>query len=70
MQKQLDMDLRVRITESQYEAMKKVAEASGDTLEEWLHTTVIQGIQSDIDLYFRSKTIQEKLYKKVGGKYG
>jgi len=70
MQKQLEMDLWVRITESQYEVLKTVAKASGDTLDEWLHTTVIQGIQSDIDLYFRSKTIQEKLYKKVGGKYG
>jgi len=70
MQKEKDMDLRVRITESQYEVLKTVAKASGDTLDEWLHTTVIQGIQSDIDLYFRSKTIQEKLYKEVGGKYG
>jgi hypothetical protein len=37
---------------------ENIAEASGDTLDEWLHTTVIQGIQSDVDLYFRSKTIQ------------
>ena len=52
MQKELDMDLRVRVTESQYEALKAVAEASGDTLDEWLHTCVIQGIESDIDLYY------------------
>ena len=71
MQKEIDMDLRVRITESQYEALKAVAEASGDTLDEWLHSTVIGGIQSDIDLYFgKSDSIKEKLYKKVGGKYG
>ena len=71
MQKELDMDLRVRITESQYEALKVVAEASGDTLHEWLHSTVIGGIQSDIDLYFgKSESIKEKLYTKVGGKYG
>ena len=71
MQKEIDMDLRIRITESQYEALKSVAEASGDTLDEWLHSTVIGGIDSDIDLYFgKSESIKEKLYKKVGGKYG
>jgi hypothetical protein len=71
MQKELEMDLRVRLTESQYEALKAVAEASGDTLHEWLHSTVIGGIQSDIDLYFgKSESIKEKLYKKVGGNYG
>jgi hypothetical protein len=71
MQKEIEMDLRVRITESQYEALKTVAEASGDTLDEWLHTCVIQGIESDIDLYFgKSESIKEKLYKKVGGNYG
>ena len=71
MQKDLDMDLRVRITESQYEALKSVAEASGDTLDEWLHACLIQGIESDIDLYFgKSESIKEKLYKKVGDKDG
>ena len=71
MQKELEMDLRVRVSESQYEALNSVAEASGDTLDEWLHSTVIGGIQSDIDLYFgKSESIKEKLYKKVGGKYG
>jgi len=63
---ELEMDLRIRLTESQYEALKTVAEASGDTLDEYLHTVVIQGIQSDIDLYFgHSKAIKEKLYKKL-----
>jgi hypothetical protein len=67
MQKQLEMDLKVRLTESQYEALKTVAEASGDTLEEWLHTCVTQGIESDIDLYFgHSKAIKEKLNKMIG----
>jgi predicted DNA-binding protein len=64
---ELEMDLRIRLTESQYEVLKTVAEASGDTLDEYLHTVVIQGIQSDIDLYFgHSKAIKEKLYKKLG----
>jgi predicted HicB family RNase H-like nuclease len=71
MQKEIDMDLRVRMTESQYEALKTVAEASGDTLDEYLHSCVIQGIESDIDLYFgHSKAIKEKLYKQVGDKDG
>ena len=71
MQKELDTDLRVRITESQYEALKKVAEASGDTLGEWLHITVLQGIEADTELYFGvQETIKEKLYKMVGSKYG
>ena len=71
MQNEPDMDLRVRLTESQYEAMKAVAEASGDSLDEWLHTCVIQGIESDIDLYFgKSESIKEKLYKQVGDKDG
>jgi hypothetical protein len=71
MQKELEMDLRIRVTESQYEALKAVAKASGDTLDEWLNSTVIGGIESDIDLYFgKSESIKEKLYKKVGCKYG
>ena len=44
--KELDIDLLVRITESQYEALNAVAEASGDTLDEYLHSTVIGGIES------------------------
>jgi hypothetical protein len=72
MQKQLEMDLRVHITESQYEVLKTLANASGDTPGEWLHTAVIQGLESDIDLYFGdSKTIREKLFKMAGvKKYG
>jgi hypothetical protein len=71
MHKELEIDLRVRIKESQYEALKSVAEASGDTLDEYLYSCVIQGIGSDIDLYFgTSKAIKEKLYKQVGVKYG
>jgi hypothetical protein len=51
--------------------LKSVAEASGDTLDEWLHACLLQGIESDIDLYFgKSESIKEKLYKKVGDKDG
>jgi hypothetical protein len=65
------MDLRVHITESQYETLKTVAEASGDTLDEYLHSCVIQGIESDIDLYYgKSENIKKKLYKQDGGDYG
>jgi predicted HicB family RNase H-like nuclease len=71
MQKEIDKDLRVRITESQYEALKAVAEASGDTLDEYPQSCVIQGIESDIDLYYgKSENIKEKLYKQVGDKDG
>jgi hypothetical protein len=70
MQEEPDMDLRVRLTESQYEALKTVAEASGDTLDEWLHICVIQGIETEIELYYsHSKAIKEKLYKQVGSRY-
>ena len=69
MQKQLEMDLRVRLTESQYEALKAVAEAAGDTLNEYLHTCVIQGIEADIELYFGpSDSIKDKLYKQLGSR--
>jgi hypothetical protein len=69
MQKQVEMDLKVRLTEQQYEALKTVTEASGDMLDEWLHTCVTQGIESDIDLYFgHSKAIKERLHKKLAAK--
>jgi hypothetical protein len=71
MQKELEMDLRIRLTESQYEVLKTVAEASGDTLDEWLYATVLGGFESDIDLYYgKSENIKEKLYKQVGGRNG
>lgn len=72
MQKEKEMDFQIHLTDSHYEVLKTVSEASGeDTLDEYLHTTVIQGIQSDIDLYFgKSENITEKLYKKLGGRYG
>jgi hypothetical protein len=60
MQKEIEMDLRVRVTESQYEALKTVAEASGNTLDEWLHATVIGGIESDIDLYYGKREHQRE----------
>jgi hypothetical protein len=71
LQKQLEMDLRVRLTESQYEVLKTLANASGDTPDEWLHSAIIGGLESDIDLYFgTSKTIKEKLFKMAGVKDG
>jgi hypothetical protein len=71
MQTQLEMDLRVHLTEPQYEVLKTLTSTSRDTPDEWLHTTVIQGLESDIDLYFgASKTIKEKLFKMAGINYG
>jgi hypothetical protein len=64
MQKQLEMDPKVWLTESQYEVLKTLANAVGDTPEEWLHDAVIQGLGADIDVYFgTSKTIKRKLFK-------
>jgi len=52
--------------ESQCEVLKSVAEVSGDSLDEYIHSEIIQGLESDIDLYFgHSKTIKEKLFKKL-----
>ena len=49
----------------------KVVEASWDTLDEYIHSEIIQGIESDIDLYFqKSKNIKERSYEKVGGRPG
>jgi hypothetical protein len=65
------LDLKIKIIEPQYEALKAVAEASGDSLDEWLHTTVIQGIEADFELYFgTSENIKEKLYKKLAATMG
>ena len=60
------MDLRVKLTGSQYEVLKTIAEASGDTIDEHIHSEITQGLESDIDMYFgHSKTIKEKLFKKL-----
>ena len=66
MQKQIDMDLRIHITESRSQVLKTVAGASGDTLDEYLHSCLIESMEADIDVYFgTSKAIKEKLYKKL-----
>jgi hypothetical protein len=51
-QKELEMDLHVKLIESQYEVLKTLANAAGDTPDEWLHEAVIQMIGADIELYF------------------
>jgi hypothetical protein len=62
-------DFHIHLTEPQVEVLKEVSEASGDTIDEYLHCEVIQGMQSDIDLYFgRSQAIKEKLHKKLAAK--
>ncbi len=66
MQKELEMDLRVRLSESHYEVLKTIAEASGDTISEYVHSEIIQTLEADIDMYFRhSKTLKERLFKKL-----
>jgi len=50
-------DLRVRLRVA-YELQKTLVEASWDMLDEYIHSEIIQGIESDIDLYFqKSKNI-------------
>lgn len=64
------MDLRVRLRVA-YKVLKTIVEASWDTLDESIHSEIIQGIESDIDLYFQKrKNIKERPYEKVGGKRG
>ena len=64
------MDLRVRLRIA-YEVLKTLVEASWDTLDEYIHSEISQGIESDIYLYFqKSKNIKERPYEKVGGKPG
>jgi hypothetical protein len=62
------MDLRDRLRVA-YKVLKTIVEASRDMLDEYIHSEIIQGIKSDIDLYFqKSKNIKERPYEKVGGK--
>ena len=62
------MDLRVRLRIA-YKVLRTLVEASWDTLDEYIHYQIIQGIESDMDLYFqKSKNIKERPYEKVGGK--
>ena len=64
------MDLRVRLRIA-YKVLKTLVEASWNTLDEYIYSEIIRGIESDIDLYFqKSKNIKERLYEKVGGKPG
>lgn len=64
------MDLRVRLRVA-YKVLKTIVEASWDTLDESIHSEIIQGIESDIDLYFQKrKNIKERPYEKVGGNPG
>jgi hypothetical protein len=57
MQKELEINVQVRLIKSQYGVLKTVADASGDTLDECLHTVVIQGIESDIEPYLEQVKI-------------
>ena len=64
------MDLRVRLRIA-YKVLKTLVEASWNTLDEYIHSEIIRGIESDIDLYFqKSKNIKERPYEKFGGKAG
>jgi hypothetical protein len=56
----------IDLTEPQYEVLRAVTRASGDTVQEWLQTCVIQGLESDIELYFgTSEAITKDLNSKL-----
>jgi len=60
------MDFNIYLKDSEVEVLEAVAEAAGESVDTWIRTTVIEGLQSDIEHYFgRSKTITEKLNKKL-----
>jgi hypothetical protein len=55
--------LKIQLTDPQFEVLKSISELSG----EYLLAVVIQGLQSDIELYLgRSKNVQEIMHKKLG----
>jgi hypothetical protein len=57
----------IRLTDPQFEVLKSISELSGDTIDEYLQTVVIQGLLSDIDLYLgNSKNVKEIMHKKLG----
>ena len=53
------MDLRVRLRIVS-KVLKTLVEASWDTLDEYIHSEIIQGIESDIDLYFQKSKISRR----------
>jgi hypothetical protein len=61
------MDFNIYLKDSEVDVLNAIAEAAGESVDTWIRTTVIEGLQSDIEHYFgRSKTIKEKLNKKLG----
>jgi hypothetical protein len=60
------MDFNIYLKDSEVEVLNAIAEAAGETIDTWIRTTVIEGLQSDIDHYFgRSEAIKEKLNKRL-----
>jgi hypothetical protein len=60
------MDFYIHLTDSEVEVLKAVAEASGDSLDQYLHDCVMEEIRADVDCFFgNSKAIKEKLVKKL-----
>jgi hypothetical protein len=60
------VDFHIHLTDQQVEVLRALSAASGDTIDEYLHSEIIQGMQSDIDSFFgESQAIKEKLYKQL-----
>ena len=49
---QKDKEFQIHLTEPQVEVLQRVTEAWGYDIDEYLHTAVIQRLESDIDLHF------------------
>ena len=57
------MDLRVRLRIA-YKVLKTLVEASWDTLDEYIHSEIIKGIESDVIYIFRKTKISREDHTK------
>ena len=57
---------QIDLTQPQYEVLREITRASGDTIQEWLQDCVIQGLEADVSLYYgTSEAIVEELNQKL-----
>ena len=49
---QKEKDFQIHLTESEVEVLQKISEAWGSDIDKYLHTAIIQRLESDIDLHF------------------
>jgi hypothetical protein len=57
---------QIDLTQPQYEVLREITRASGDTVQEWLQDCVLSMLRSDIELYFgTSEAIVKELNQKL-----